>query len=124
MTSTAPSTKRLESSTPSETAIRWDDAKVATWKAEILTVVGVKDWNAFERNAKLVLVSFEPLIGSVRGCDLHDIHWAIVGGESGPRARRMEPEWVDEMEQLIAEGRRPPSPPVVFSDEPPSQENA
>jgi hypothetical protein len=26
-------------------------------------------------------------------------------------------EWVDELEQLIAEGRRPPSPPVEFSDE-------
>jgi hypothetical protein len=32
-------------------------------------------------------------------------------------------EWVDELEQLIAEGRRPPSPPVVFPDEPASREN-
>lgn len=42
-------------------------------------------------------VSFEPLIGSVRDADLTDIHWAIVGGESGPRARPMAPEWVDEI---------------------------
>jgi len=42
-------------------------------------------------------VSFEPLIGSVREADLTDIHWAIVGGESGPRARPMAPEWVDEI---------------------------
>ena len=42
-------------------------------------------------------VSFEPLIGSVREADLADIHWAIVGGESGPRARPMAPEWVDEI---------------------------
>ena len=36
---------------------------------------------------------------------------------------KVPPEWVDELEQLIAEGRRPPSPPVVFPDEPASQEN-
>jgi protein gp37 len=45
-------------------------------------------------------VSFEPLIGSVADADLTDIHWAIVGGESGPRARFMDPEWVDEIEAL------------------------
>lgn len=42
-------------------------------------------------------VSFEPLIGSVRNADLTDIHWAIVGGESGPRARPMDEAWVDEI---------------------------
>jgi protein gp37 len=42
-------------------------------------------------------VSFEPLIGSVAGADLRDIHWAIVGGESGPRARPMMVDWVDEI---------------------------
>ena len=36
---------------------------------------------------------------------------------------KVPPEWVDELEQLIAEGRRPPSPPVVFPDDPASQEN-
>jgi protein gp37 len=42
-------------------------------------------------------VSFEPLIGSVAGAELMDIHWAIVGGESGPQARPMDPAWVDEI---------------------------
>jgi protein gp37 len=42
-------------------------------------------------------VSFEPLIGSVANADLTDIHWAIVGGESGPRSRPMATEWVDEI---------------------------
>ncbi|MBX3477086.1 MAG: DUF5131 family protein [Brevundimonas sp.] len=42
-------------------------------------------------------VSFEPLIGSVKGADLTGIHWAIVGGESGPRSRPMEKLWVDEI---------------------------
>jgi hypothetical protein len=36
---------------------------------------------------------------------------------------KVPPEWVDELEQLIAEGRRPASRPVVFPDEPASQEN-
>lgn len=44
-------------------------------------------------------VSFEPLIGSVKTADLSEIHWAIVGGESGPRSRRMEPTWVDEIQR-------------------------
>jgi protein gp37 len=42
-------------------------------------------------------VSFEPLIGSVKNADLSEIHWAIVGGESGPRAREMLPVWVREI---------------------------
>jgi protein gp37 len=45
-------------------------------------------------------VSFEPLIGSVGDADLTDIHWAIVGGESGPRSRPMDRKWVEEIEQL------------------------
>src|SRR5712671_5790644 len=45
-------------------------------------------------------VSLEPLIGSVAAGDLTGIHWAIVGGESGPRAREMKPEWVDEIEGM------------------------
>lgn len=48
--------------------------------------------------AAIRFVSFEPLIGSVAGAELHDIHWAIVGGESGPNARPMDPVWVDEIE--------------------------
>jgi protein gp37 len=47
--------------------------------------------------ASLRFVSFEPLIGSVAKADLSDIDWAIVGGESGPRARPMLEEWVDEI---------------------------
>lgn len=42
-------------------------------------------------------VSFEPLIGSVRSADLTRIDWVIVGGESGPLARPMQAEWLDEI---------------------------
>jgi len=39
-------------------------------------------------------ISFEPLLGPVGDVDLSGIAWAIVGGESGPRARRMDEAWV------------------------------
>ncbi len=47
--------------------------------------------------AAVRFVSFEPLIGSVSGGNLAGIHWAIVGGESGPSARPMAPLWIDEI---------------------------
>lgn len=50
--------------------------------------------------AAVRFVSLEPLIGSVAAGDLTGIHWAIVGGESGPRARSMDPAWVDEIEAM------------------------
>ena len=39
-------------------------------------------------------VSAEPLLGPLESLDLRDIHWLIAGGESGPRHRRIDREWV------------------------------
>ena len=50
--------------------------------------------------ASVRFVSFEPLLDSVSNADLTDIDWAIVGGESGPSARVMKEEWVDEIQTL------------------------
>ena len=47
--------------------------------------------------ARIRFVSFEPLLGPIVAPNLRDIHWAIVGGESGPRARPMEAWWVEEL---------------------------
>jgi protein gp37 len=47
--------------------------------------------------AAVRFISFEPLIGPVGKVDLKRIHWAIVGGESGPRTRKMDAEWVEEI---------------------------
>jgi len=44
-------------------------------------------------HATVKFISFEPLIGPVGNVDLTGIHWAILGGESGPRARPMAEEW-------------------------------
>jgi protein gp37 len=48
--------------------------------------------------ASVRFVSFEPLIGPVGRVNLKGIHWAIVGGESGPSARPMDPSWVSEIQ--------------------------
>lgn len=48
-------------------------------------------------SAAIRFVSFEPLLSSVKEADLSGINWAIVGGESGPKARPMEKKWVDEI---------------------------
>ncbi|MGJ4728115.1 DUF5131 family protein [Luteimonas sp. SDU101] len=45
--------------------------------------------------AKIRFLSVEPLLEDVGPLDLTDIHWVIVGGESGPKARPMAPEWAD-----------------------------
>lgn len=47
--------------------------------------------------AAVKFVSFEPLLGSVGTVDLKGISWAIVGGESGPRARPMAEQWAIEI---------------------------
>lgn len=45
-------------------------------------------------NSKIRFVSMEPLLGSLGALNLKDIHWVIVGGESGPNSRPMEKAWV------------------------------
>jgi protein gp37 len=44
--------------------------------------------------AKIRFLSCEPLLGPLNRLPLAGIHWAIVGGESGPGARPMQEEWV------------------------------
>lgn len=44
--------------------------------------------------AKVRFLSIEPLLEDLGELDLTGIHWVIVGGESGPGARPMNPEWV------------------------------
>jgi protein gp37 len=47
--------------------------------------------------AQIRFISFEPLIEPVGTVDLANIHWAIVGGESGKAARPIREEWIDEI---------------------------
>ncbi len=47
--------------------------------------------------AQTKFLSLEPLLGPLSGIPLNEIDWVIVGGESGPGARPMEPDWVREI---------------------------
>ena len=49
--------------------------------------------------ANVRFLSIEPLLEDLGAVELHDIHWVIVGGESGPKARPMQAEWVDNIKQ-------------------------
>lgn len=42
----------------------------------------------------LRFLSVEPLLGPIEELNLDGVHWVIAGGESGPGARPMKPEWV------------------------------
>ena len=45
-------------------------------------------------NSAAKFISFEPLLGPLGDIDLSSIAWAIVGGESGPKARPIATEWI------------------------------
>jgi len=47
--------------------------------------------------AVVKFLSLEPLLGPLHALDLTGIDWVIVGGESGPRARPMDPAWVTDL---------------------------
>jgi protein gp37 len=56
-------------------------------------------------DAAVRFVSAEPLLGPLHDLRLEDIHWLIAGGESGPKARPMDPAWViDLRDQCKAAG--------------------
>ncbi len=69
--------------------------------AHIWLGVSIEDRRALVRLKHLALarvsirfVSFEPLLEDLGDLDLTGVHWAIVGGESGPGARPIDREWV------------------------------
>jgi len=47
-------------------------------------------------------LSIEPLLGPIGNIELEGISWVIVGGESGPQARPMQPEWVRDIRDLCS----------------------
>ena len=56
-----------------------------------------------QTRAKVKFLSCEPLLGPLSSMNLDGIDWVIVGGESGRRARTIDPEWVQEIrEQCLA----------------------
>jgi protein gp37 len=55
--------------------------------------------------AAVKFLSCEPLLSPIPDINLDGIDWVIVGGESGPGARPMRPEWVTDIrDQCLAAG--------------------
>lgn len=74
---------------------------ILPWPENIWVGVSVEDEDRAVRinhlrqiNAYVKFLSLEPLLGPLPKLDLNGIDWVIVGGESGPGARPMDPSWV------------------------------
>ena len=74
------------------------------WPSNIWMGVSVEDKGHLYRidrlrncSAGIKFLSFEPLLGSVGHLNLKGIDWVIVGGESGSRARPVDPGWAREI---------------------------
>jgi protein gp37 len=71
------------------------------WPENVWMGVSVENSDYLERvdhlrrtGARVKFLSLEPLLGPLESLDLTGIDWVIAGGESGPGARPMDPEWV------------------------------
>ena len=75
--------------------------KVLTWSPNIWMGVSVENQDCTFRIDHLRIIgsitkflSLEPLLGPLPNLNLSGIDWVIVGGESGPKSRPMNPSWV------------------------------
>lgn len=50
-----------------------------------------------QTHAAVKFLSCEPLLGPLPNLPLEGMDWVIVGGESGPKARTIDPSWVREI---------------------------
>lgn len=74
------------------------------WPAQIWQGVSVENADYAHRidllretDAAVKFLSLEPLLGPLPNLNLRGIDWVIVGGESGPGARPMQPDWAREI---------------------------
>lgn len=82
------------------------------WVPNIWMGVSVEDVDFVYRidhlrssGAAVKFISFEPLLSDLGEIDLAGMNWAIAGGESGPGARPMHPDWVRSIrDQCIRSG--------------------
>ncbi len=76
------------------------------WSPNIWMGVSVEDERVIQRidhlrrtPALIRFLSCEPLIGPLESMNLEGIHWVIAGGESGPKSRPIEADWVRSIRQ-------------------------
>jgi protein gp37 len=84
------------------------------WRPHIWQGVSVENGDYLDRvdhlrrsGAHVKFLSIEPLLGRLDALDLTGIDWVIVGGESGPGARPVDPDWVREIRDRCAAARVP-----------------
>lgn len=88
----------------------WELAPQIDWPENVWMGVSIESDNYSFRadhlrrtNAHIKFLSLEPLLGPLSNLNLGNIDWVIVGGESGPRARPVNKEWITEIrDQCIA----------------------
>ena len=82
------------------------------WPTNVWMGVSIETINYAERAddlrtvpANVRFLSCEPLLGSLAELDISSIHWVIAGGESGPKNRPPEVEWMRELrDKCVATG--------------------
>src|SRR5439155_23457207 len=84
------------------------------WRSNVWMGVSVENARVMHRITDLAAVpaqvrflSCEPLIGPLEKLPLDDIHWVIVGGESGPGSRPMRQEWVESIHRQCRRSQVP-----------------
>ena len=60
-----------------------------------------------QTDAQIKFLSLEPLLGALPNLALDGINWVIVGGESGPGARKMEKKWVIDIHNQCTDAKVP-----------------
>ena len=87
---------------------------ILKWEPNIWMGVSVEDNNYQHRiddlrktDAEVKFLSIEPLLGPLNNLDLSEIDWVVVGGESGPGARPMDPLWVTDIRDQCLSARVP-----------------
>jgi protein gp37 len=86
-------TKRAERLLDLDTQIKWPDnvwMGVSVENSNYTYRIGL----LHQTHATIKFLSLEPLLGPLPNLNLTGIDWVIVGGESGPHARPIKPEWV------------------------------
>jgi protein gp37 len=84
------------------------------WRPHIWMGVSVESRHYVSRidalrqtGAHVKFLSLEPLLGALPNLDLRGIDWVIVGGESGPDARSMNPAWVLDLRDQCQQAQVP-----------------
>ncbi len=92
-------TKRPERAARLASELQWTDNIWMGTSIEDMRVARRAD-ALREVPAYVRFISAEPLLGSLKGLNLDEIHWVIGGGESGAGARPVDPQWALELRDM------------------------